>query len=507
MSVYSNISIGTDLLECSSTPTISSSVNFSGDVSFNLTNPGENCYIIGKQSYISIQLQIVQVREDGTTLTPLEPIINAGTGNLRATPTAISIPYLCQNPAGALFQNVACYLKGQQISNHQYAETTNTLYRMLYESKHEQDTVLSTNKITPPSINDMDSTLGVTYDGANILAAKVGANANSLNALFSRHMLWAIKNGQYNFDKYTTNRINFQIPVSLFYADEMLHFGNDGTCQLVFNVNPNWATQLIQIAGSNACSIGGPGVGQAYAITTKSTGFTKCTINVSVQDMRLYLCRAHVTNTFVPRSVSQTIALKQFHPFITQLSLNGTTNTITAPMVADRRITHIIVAFLANQGTTFKSSPTDITSGFVINGTGETANTADGQSLIQSVSVTFGGITYPQAVYNLKSDAVASNTNDLFKAFTDYTIFTGGYRDRSGLLMSADQWAANKIFVFNLRGSLNNTNGTCYLNVNLSAPMTVATNVMVLGLYEEFVTLTYDEYSRITEVRKDAMAV
>ena len=69
---------------------------------------------------------------------------------------------------------------------------------MLYESKHEQNTVLSTNKITPPSINDMDSTLGVTYDGANILAAKVGANANSLNNLFSRHMLWAIKNGQYN---------------------------------------------------------------------------------------------------------------------------------------------------------------------------------------------------------------------------------------------------------------------------------------------------------------------
>ena len=45
--------------------------------------------------YLTAQLQIVQVREDGVTMTPLEPIINTG---VRAHPTAISIPHLTQNP-------------------------------------------------------------------------------------------------------------------------------------------------------------------------------------------------------------------------------------------------------------------------------------------------------------------------------------------------------------------------------------------------------------------------
>ena len=214
---------------------------------------------------------------------------------------------------------------------------------MLYESKQEQATVLSTNAINPPALEDMDPTLGVIYPEAALLANAIDPAAPpDIHALFSKHMIWALKNGQYNFNKYTTNRINFQVPLSLFFADEMLHFGSDGNCQIVLNVNPNWAQNLIQIAGSSACTIAN---GQTYDITTKSTGFTKCTINCSVQDMKLYLCRAHVTNTFVPRSVTQTVTLKQFHPFLTQLSTNGTSNTITAPMVADRRISHIIVAF------------------------------------------------------------------------------------------------------------------------------------------------------------------
>ena len=53
-----------------------------------------------------------------------------------------------------------------------------------------------------------------------------------------------------------------------------------------------------------------------------------------------------------------------------------------------------------------------------------------------------GGTTYPQAVYNLKSDATASNTNDLFKAFINYTIFSDGMRDRNGTLMNWSQLVA-----------------------------------------------------------------
>ena len=208
--------------------------------------------MVGKQSYFSAQINIVMTREDGPQHR-LEPIINAGT---RATPTAISVPYLCNNPAGAFFQNMTNYLKGEQITNFQYAQSATTLYRMLCETKEEQKTVNSLNGINPVSLDDIDiSAVLLNYEDASKLAAKSGATGDISN-LFTSHMKWALKNNQFNFDKSCTNRINFQIPLPLFYSDELLHFGADGKCEIVFNVDSsNWFKNLIQIAGSNACGI------------------------------------------------------------------------------------------------------------------------------------------------------------------------------------------------------------------------------------------------------------
>ena len=150
--------------------------------------------------------------------------------------------------------------------------------------------------------------------------------------------------------------------------------------------------------------------------------------------MKLYLCRAHVTNAYVPRSITQTIALKQRCPYRYSLS-SGTSNTILAPMKQNRRITHIIIAFTQNLQTPFKSAPTDFSSGFTIAGfdaahvNGEANITNDGMCLIQNVSTTIGGVPYPQAVYNLSSNVLngttytaqgnASNTNDQGNAYID----------------------------------------------------------------------------------------
>ena len=165
------------MLEMVSSPCISSSVNFSGDITFPINQPWNNTYVVGKQSYISAQLNIVLTREDGTQH-PLEPIVNASTTplvpniNTRATPGAISIPYLCNAPASALFQNMTCYVKWEQISNFQYAQSTTTLYRMLYETKEEQNTVYSTNAINPVSLDDTDINPLVSYPDAKKISNK-----------------------------------------------------------------------------------------------------------------------------------------------------------------------------------------------------------------------------------------------------------------------------------------------------------------------------------------------
>ena len=99
MSLYYGTAYGYDMLEMVASPCISASTTFGGDITFPINQPGNNVYIVVKQSYISAQLSIVMTREDGSQH-PLEPIINDGT---RVTPTIISVPYLCNNHAGAFF--------------------------------------------------------------------------------------------------------------------------------------------------------------------------------------------------------------------------------------------------------------------------------------------------------------------------------------------------------------------------------------------------------------------
>ena len=144
-----------DMLELTTTPTISRSVTFTGSVTANIAQPSNECRIIGKESYASIELNIQMIREDGT-IHCLEPIINAGS---RVKPTTISIPHLCQNPAGALFQSVSCYVKGEQVSNYQYAPQVTTLYKMLYETKREQDSINCLSAIKPMNENDVKTAL------------------------------------------------------------------------------------------------------------------------------------------------------------------------------------------------------------------------------------------------------------------------------------------------------------------------------------------------------------
>ena len=54
---------------------------------------------------------------------------------------------------------------------------------------------------------------------------------------------------------------------------------------------------------------------------------------------------------------------------------------------------------------------------------------------------------------------------------------------------------------------MNPTTGDCYVTINTNA-ITVGdaspTSVFVMGLYDEYVTLIYDEYSRITSLELNA---
>ena len=132
-------------------------------------------------------------------------------------------------------------------------------------------------------------------------------------------------------------------------------------------------------------------------------------------------------------------------------------------------------------------------------------------SLINKVSIAIDGVTYPQAVYNLSSNVssatpfvvtipLSSNTNDQWKAYSDYTVFTDSIRDRNSSLLYFSEWQANQIYVLKLKQNLNTTTGDCYVTINTTNDVTPSTNLFIMGLYDEYLTHNYDEYSRITRL-------
>ena len=162
---------GWDLLEVPSCPSVSSSTNIGGNnIKFTIEQ-GEDIVYNGKNCYLTAQLQIVQVREDGVTMTPLEPIINTG---VRAHPSAISIPHLTQNPLGAILDTMKLVIDTNDVNNYQYAGSASTLYRTLFESKLEQETVNSTSKIKVMNQDDQDTTVNVPFDNYAKLAQSLG---------------------------------------------------------------------------------------------------------------------------------------------------------------------------------------------------------------------------------------------------------------------------------------------------------------------------------------------
>ena len=190
------------------------------EITFNIPQSPDK-WIVGKNSYISIRLNITQTNEAGVQGN-LRPIVNTGT---RAVPTAISIPYLSVNPAISFFNNASCYVDSNQISQISELQQTNTLYRMLFESKSEQTYVNSQNSIVPPNIDDVKTALGAIYDDAVTLGKVIDASGPDVSDLLTKHMIWALKNQQFNFDKYSENEITMQVPLPMFYADEPFFVG------------------------------------------------------------------------------------------------------------------------------------------------------------------------------------------------------------------------------------------------------------------------------------------
>jgi len=198
--------------------------------------------------------------------------------------------------------------------------------------------------------------------------------------------------------------------------------------------------------------------------------------------------------------------LKRFAPFQQQIPAGETNNTITVPFPENRHITHIVCAFLVNAASPFKSSPTDFHKGFSIAGNVEAMNTNDPMSLLKTISVTIGGVTLPQAQYNLQNQlssagVITSNTNDLQKAYTDIVALTDNMRDRAGWCLNFDEWLNTQIYMFKVPKGMSNKNNTAYITVNASATVGIAATLQILPLFDEWIEFSYNDFAELQDMK------
>ena len=137
---------------------------------------------------------------------------------------------------------------------------------------------------------------------------------------------------------------------------------------------------------------------------------------------------------------------------------------------------------------------TDFSSGFTIAGDTQTKNTNDALTLIKNVRITFASCTYPQESYNLETSA--GNTNGKGRAYSDYTVASDALRTPCGALMDFSQWTNNQIYVFKLKHKVSNLSGNISVLVDLSATPATPTNCVILGLYDEYFHIKFDELSQ-----------
>ena len=490
--------------------TFVSYTGFNGDIEFNVNASESERWISTKNSYLSARLRIVMTNEAGVAGT-LQPILNSGT---RIAPTKVSIPYISPNPAGCLFGAVSCDIKEENVSLNQNIGQCNTLYRTLYESKAENETINASNPIKYMNFADAD---GIAENKSAILTDYFDYPV-AYNALtnFTGHKLFALKN-MMGFNKYYEVEVNTQLLAPMFYSDDLIPPNTPLT--LRYTVDNNFFTNLISIAGSNFSSLGTP-----YTITKLESPLppanTVNTIAVGVVDLNLWLYRVHMPDIVgIPKEIS----IKQFDSVLHPITA-GTHDEFNVSFKKNRRVTHIALAFCQNKSN-IKTTTTDFSSGFFIGQTvtanGVTTDTRSAISLFEdmvysnspifqlsNIRVEYAGTVYPFQPYTINLDhtnrsaggnATPNISGNNQRIYYDYCNFSDQLRDRSGALLSQEQHQIAPIFIWKTYQNPNNDDNSCTITLDFKSGIT-ACSCIVVGFYDETFQLLYNnegKYDRL----------
>ena len=66
--------------------------------------------------------------------------------------------------------------------------------------------------------------------------------------------------------------------------------------------------------------------------------------------------------------------------------------------------------------------------------------------------------------------------------------------------MSYSQWMCNPVFVIKTHQSKNDTSNVFSVKVDLNGTLATPTDIYVVGLYDSYLTLEYDQFARLSSM-------
>ena len=443
---------GYEYVMCKSSQSVQWS-GFSGQISFTFKTPARK-WCRGRECFMAVKPRIVY--NDGTNQIPMKKIDNCCT------------PYISKNPCSVLFSTGKCLVNDKLISNMNELSSTNTLFKTIFDTKAMQDTVESTCPILPQSIAEDR----LTYASRN----------------------------QVMFDKVNEHTLTWSLPFPLFQSNAAIP--PHTKVQMDLNVNPNWIYEIINCVGKF------PAGGIVPLVNGGNT--VANSIGVGIDDITIWL---YMVTEVAPVNMVKEIPLKQYFSQIHPINSTNDCFTLTLPN-GGRNVTHILACFLqTKRGVapvvgSVKGSSNDFSSGYAGDTGGATGESNTYESKITNDAVTnlkslrfqTADRVFPNPDYLLDLSVPVTPVNntiydcgDLARSFTDFLNHSQSKFDRSGNILSIQQYIREPIFCYRTDSESTSYNETLLVNISLGTGYTAGTSqLLVVALYDETLRLHFD---------------
>ena len=212
-------------------------------------------------------------------------------------------------------------------------------------------------------------------------------------------------------------------------------------------------------------------------------------IGVGVADISLML---YYVKDVTPVNIVKEIKMKQYFSQVHTINSTNDSFNLTLPN-GGRNVTHLLACFLQTQRGTIKKSSNDFSSNYS-DAYPEVKITDDATTNLKMIRFTLDR-TYPNPDYDLNFNRAATDGScrDVARAFTDMLNNADAKFDRSGNIVSIQEWINEPMFCFKVNTDATTYNESLQVYINMDTGYVDGrSQLLVVALYDETLRLSFD---------------